>query len=110
MRRPSSRCTPNTVTIQRVAAWTAGNARDPQATFAAASDPVACSVQPSSSIDVAPHLREEGVTYHTAIFHDDPTLEVRDKLNWGSRVLIVTGVIDSSGRGRSFRVLCEERV
>jgi len=50
------------------------------------------------------------VVYLVAIFHDDPVLAVRDQVLWGSRTFTVTGVIDSSGRGRSFKVLCEERV
>lgn len=110
MRRPSGRCTINTVAKVQVAGWTKDAAGGRHATFAAPSAPIACSVQPSTAVDVAPHLREEGVTYLTVIAHDDPQLALRDQLLWGTRVLTVTGVIDASGRGRSFRVLCEERV
>lgn len=110
MRRPSPRCTPNTITTRTVTSWTADVAGGRQPVFSAASAAIAATVQPSSVRDVAPHMREEGVTYHTVIVHDDPGLKVRDQVLWIGRTLSVTGVLNASGHNRSYRVLCEERI
>jgi hypothetical protein len=110
MRTPSARCTPNTVTTRTVVSWAPDAAGGRQATFSAWSAPIACSVQPSSGLDVAPHLREEQVTYLTVFFHGaDPGLKLRDQVLWNGQTLTVTGVLNASGRGVTFKVLCELR-
>lgn len=110
MRSPSARCTPNTVTTRKAihgakdAAGGRVTAYDPE------SDPVRCSVQPSDGRDVPVHLREMAITYLTVLFHDaDPGLKARDQVLWNGQVLTVTAVLDCSGRGVTFKVLCELR-
>ena len=110
MRRPTHRMTPNTVHIERVNFWgkDSGGGRQP---FRGAAGPaVACAVQPSSAEDVPPHMREEEVVYHTVKFYDNPQLQVRDRLYFGTRVLTVTGTqATSGGAGRTYIVHAEER-
>lgn len=109
MRRPSARCTINTVTTRNVTSWANDAAAGRVPNFSGYSAPILCSVQPASQDDVAPHLREEQVNYYAVIFHDDPQLDNRDEILWGSHTLTVIGNNNASGRGRSFVIICQER-
>lgn len=109
MRRPSIRLTPNSVTVTRVSfgrdaalGRLQANAPDPTVYRVA--------VQPTATADLAEHLREQGVIYHTVNFYDDPRLVARDVVIFNGRTLAVVGVRGSSGgAGRTWPVLCEER-
>lgn len=110
MRHPSRRMTPNTVTIQLVTNWTKDLGGGRQPTYGTASDPVRCAVQPMSAEDLAIHARETEAIYHTVKFYADPGLRVRDRLNFGSRILTVLAMeATSGGAGRTYSVHCEEK-
>lgn len=109
MRRPSIRLTPNSVSIAPTS-WSKDLAAGRKPTEGTPRGPIACAVQPSSSAHVPEHIREQYVVYHTVKFYDDPLVNLRDVVLFGSRQLVVMGVeATSGGRGRTWLVHCEER-
>lgn len=111
MRKPSRRMTPNTAWIRRVESWdqdAAGGRRAVKAT--GRRGPYLCAVQPTSSEDKPDHMRESGVEYVDVKFYQDPQVLVRDQVEVGERVYVVTECRTSSGgAGRSWVVGCEYR-
>lgn len=112
MRRPSVRCTPNTVTIS-VPTWTQDASHGRKQILGPPGALIACSVQPASSDDTATFEREQGNLYHRVIFHDEPVAPLRSVITWvdrGNRSLIVRSVRqEASGHNRSWIVVCEEK-
>ncbi len=110
MRYPTPRMTPNTVRIRRQLPWTRDVGAGRKLNLGLPSLPVRCAVQPTSAEDKPDHMREAEVIYHTLKFYDDPRLKIRDQINFGDRILVVTGVrATSGGAGRTWVVLAEER-
>lgn len=100
------------VTFQRVAAWSKDKAGGRRPTYAAATTtPIACSVQPTGALTSETTAgREMQVFTYNVYFHDDPQLNVRDRILWGARILTVTGApASSAGQSRSWVVECTER-
>lgn len=73
----------------------------------------AVSIAPSSSEEVAPHEREEGVQYLTVKFYEDPGVRVRDRILWrdqGDKILTVRGLANpAAGQNRTWPVVTEYR-
>lgn len=113
MRRPSARCTPNSVVPLEVAAYGRGAAGGRVPIGAQPGVPIACSVQGRSArIGDPEHGGELQVTAFDVVCHDDPGLEIRDTLSWTDpsppRTLVVVGVVPQAGRQRTWVVNCEE--
>ena len=67
------------------------------------------SVQPRSGTRVGDHQIADMSITHRVYFGSDPLLSVDDKITWGTKVLLVRGILDQAGRGRVFAYDCEER-
>lgn len=110
MRRPTSRMTPSSVTLRRVARWTKDAAAGRVPVFDPPTGPYACAVQPASAEDLPVHMREAHVIYHVIKFYDDPAVRPRDEVILQGRTLVVTGLRSTSGgAGRTHLVDAEER-
>lgn len=116
MRKPSSRCLINRVSLYRVVrsqdADAGGNSTYPTAL---ATD-VPCSVQPDLPArefdDTANRIVEK--TMWEVMFRDNYSLAADDKIEWVddasvTHKLFVRGNADQAGRGGAFVVSCEER-
>jgi hypothetical protein len=117
MRKPSTRCLSNRVSLFRfmpVQDDDAGVAANPYGAAFATSVP--CSVQPADperflDNDTA-RLTEK--TMYDVMFRDNYSLKADDKIVWVdelgvSHELIVHGNADQAGRGAAFVVSCEEK-
>jgi hypothetical protein len=109
MRRPSTRLTPNVVSI--VPSKWSKDAAAGRITIAQSSrGPFSIGIAPTDSVTMPEHMREANVIYHTCKFYDDPQTNIRDVIFWGTRQLVVRGTIaTSAARGRTWLVHCEER-
>ncbi len=110
MRRPSPRCTINTVDLYR-ASYSQDAAGGRAAAFPSTPTVagVPCSVQPAVSDTVDRQGKQTLVNTYTIIFHDDPSLTAHDRVVWLGRNLAVKGVVSSAaGRSRSWVVTCEQ--
>lgn len=117
MRKPSSRCLSNRVSLYR-AVWSQDADGGDQATYptALATD-VPCSVQPALPArefdDTGARIVEK--TMYDVMFRDNYQLTADDKIEWADDVgtlheLFVHGNADQAGRGAAFVVSCEERI
>lgn len=117
MRKPSSRCLVNTVSLFRFAPVQDEDAGVAANRYGAAfATGVPCSVQPAEPErfldgDTARLIQK---TMWDVIFRDDYSLATDDKIVWVdtagvSRKLFVHGNADQAGRGAAFVVSCEER-
>lgn len=118
MRKPSSRCLVNTVSLFRFVAVkdAAGGVTGTPYTTALATA-VPCSVQPAQPErgfdNVTGRLYQDNM--YNVMFRDNYSLGLDDKIVWvddagTSRNLYVHGTADQAGRGAAFVVQCEERL
>ncbi len=104
----------DSTTWQRITSWTTDKVAGRVPVYGAVTQPLTCSVAPTSAQMVDSHGRESLVVQHMVTFDAAtfPNLHIRDQGTWieGGKTLSVIGVEpEGDANGRIYVVTCEER-
>jgi hypothetical protein len=104
----------DSTTWQKVTSWTKGKVADRKPVYGPVSQPITCSVAPTSAQMVDAHGVEVMVVQHQVTFDaaSFPGLHIRDQGTWletGATLAVIGVEPEGDANGRIWVVTCEER-